>query len=103
MSNMSGYQFKWTLIWWEMPLDTREARSAARRFKRRLFPSKMGPATLLAGNMRKGAALCSTNQARVKEMIGELPPDSRVAMLGITDKQYGLASVRWGAVRKAPR
>jgi hypothetical protein len=54
MTAISGFQFSWTLATWELPLDTAEARRAARLFLRRLNKYDN---SLLSGNSRRGTLL----------------------------------------------
>lgn len=93
---MTGYQFRWTLIQWDLPLDTAEAKRAARRLVRNV---RRAADSNLWGNARHGAALVMGDEDRARRIVGAVPPDAVVRFLGVTDKQLEQSSIVFGARR----
>ena len=96
----SAYQFRWTMITWELPLDTREARRLARWFITVVARREKQ----FIGNVRRGRAIVSCSESKLREELTAAcgcfpPPDGKVWLLGVTDKQYELSKKFWGARR----
>ena len=102
---MSALQFKHTLLHWVLPLDTTEDRAAARKFHARLRAKAYADygAPFAAGNSRKGTLLLHGSPEKVLGIIGAVPPDGEVRVIGVTDAQVGAGQSVLGAMRKAPK
>ena len=93
----SVYQFSWTLVSWNLPFDTKEAKRQARRVKRAIL-SRAARCSIW-GTARRGCALLMGGEEQARALIGEVPGDGEVRFLGLTDKQFEFQRVFWGKRR----
>ena len=91
----TGFNTRWTLLSWELPSDTRAARRDLARFHR-----KIGPLSRW-GTKATGATLVPVSPERMAELIGDAPPDSRISIVAVTDKQMERSTTTFGPRRSA--
>jgi CRISPR/Cas system-associated protein endoribonuclease Cas2 len=87
----------WTLVAWDIPLDTKAARREAARVKRLAWRSATDGHRW--GNRSKGAALVMRGLDYWIQRIGDGPPDGTITFLGVTDKQFELMTTLYGPAR----
>jgi len=99
----SGFQMTWTLIGYQLPTDTAEAKRGARQFRRVLLSLGAGKGTLQDFRLGRGVGLISCDYNRARKTLSEnVPPNGEVRCVPITDKQYEHSYIGWGKLKQTP-
>ncbi len=96
----NAYRIMWVLVLYDLPTDTKKNRKAAQRFRKKLIQSGF---SLFQFSMYIRHSPSRENAAvhikRVKQM---LPKFGKVAIMCITDKQFGAIELFHGQAAKEP-
>jgi CRISPR-associated protein Cas2 len=99
-----GQHTMWTLVLFDLPTDTKEARKDYTQFRKLLL--KNGFSMMQYSVYMRHHASSENASVHVKRVKNALPPDGEVRLLQITDKQFGNIQVFYGKkkrpVEKAP-
>ena len=99
-----GLHTMWTLVLFDLPTDTAQARKDYTRFRKLLLNN--GFAMMQYSVYMRHHASGENANVHLERVKRALPSDGEVRLLQITDKQFGRIQVfygnRRGAVEKAP-
>lgn len=88
----------WTLVLFDLPTDTKEARKDYARFRKHLL--KNGFSMMQYSVYMRHHASSENASVHVRRVKRALPPDGEVRVLQITDKQFGKIQVFFGKRKK---
>ena len=97
---LSGYRSMWTIVMFDLPVDTPSRRKAYTQFRKNLLSDgfmKLQYSVYARPSPSKETA--NVHLARIERW---LPCDGEVRVLEMTDKQYGLMKIFWGQKRRVP-
>ena len=89
----------WTLVLFDLPTDTKEARKDYTQFRKHLLNN--GFAMMQYSVYMRHHASSENAAVHIERVKRALPPDGEVRLLQITDKQFGRIQVFYGK-RKTP-
>jgi len=91
----------YSLVYYDAPNDTAEARRALRRFMRAIRKLDTGaPNDWKISKRGRGWSLLTRKpKATEAALLPLLPPDGELRIMGITDAQAAQCRVFWGALR----
>ena len=99
-----GQHTMWTLVLFDLPTYSKEARKDYTRFRKQLI--KNGFAMMQYSVYMRHHASGENANVHIERVKRALPPDGEVRLLQITDKQFGKIQVFYGkrkkSVEKAP-
>lgn len=95
---LSGYRCMWVLTMFDLPVDTKAARRAYARFRKKLLEDGFG--RLQYSVYVRHCASEENADVHANRVEKNLPPDGEVRVITITDKQYERMHVFWGKRRK---
>jgi CRISPR-associated protein Cas2 len=94
---ITGYNLTWLFVAYEVPHDTRDAKTAAAKFRRVLHREGYLP---WVRGCRVLIRHCGPNAQKQIELVRSLvPPNGEVKILQVTDKQFGRMENVWGKLR----
>ena len=96
-SRYNAYRIMWVLVFFDLPTDTKKERQQASLFRKRLL--KDGFTMFQFSIYLRHCASRENAQVHIKRVKSILPPLGHVAVLNITDKQFGMIELFYG--RKA--
>ena len=97
---VSSYATLWTHVYFNIPQDTKAAKTAARRFIKKV---RLMAGFQLVVSRGRGSCLMPVRYDRaVSELKAALPPDGELRLVPVTDKQVEKSSIFWGEMRKLP-
>lgn len=87
MERFSEYRIMWVLVFFDLPTDTKKEKKAASDFRKKLIADGF---VMFQFSMYMRHCLSSENAAvHIKRVKSFLPPLGHVAILCVTDKQFG--------------
>ena len=84
----------WVLVFFDLPTDTKKERRQASLFRKRLL--KDGFTMFQFSIYLRHSASRENAQVHIKRVKSFLPPLGHVAILNITDKQFGMIELFYG-------
>jgi len=90
----------WLVAMFDLPTDTKAARKAYARFRKRLMQD--GFALMQYSVYIRHCASEENADVHIKRVESFLPNDGEVRLITITDKQFERMRVFWGKKRKPP-
>ena len=84
----------WVLVFFDLPTDTKKERKQASLFRKRLM--KDGFTMFQFSIYLRHCASRENAQVHIKRVKSFLPPLGHVAILNITDKQFGMIELFYG-------
>lgn len=94
MNLISGYRVMWTLVMFDLPVTTAEARRAYTRFRKSLLEQGF---VMLQYSVY---ARCNDSEEKAETIAdrvrSNLPPKGQIRLLQLTDKQFGRMQVFFG-------
>ena len=100
-----GYRTVWVIALFDLPTDTKEARSDYRQFRSFLLDD--GFVMLQYSVYARHCASEENAAVHQKRIRAAVPPDGEVRILLMTDRQFGRMEIYCGAIRQpvepAPR
>jgi CRISPR-associated protein Cas2 len=84
----------WVLVFFDLPTDTKKERKQASLFRKRLI--KDGFTMFQFSIYLRHCASRENAQVHIKRVKSFLPPLGHVAILNITDKQFGMIELFYG-------
>ncbi len=99
-SRLNQYRCMWVLVFFDLPTETRSERKAATRFRKQLLDDGFGMFQFSIYSRfcasRENAAL------HIKRTKNNLPKKGKVAVMQITDKQFGMIELFHGQKETLP-
>ena len=92
-----GYRSVWIIAMFDLPTDTKQARSGYRRFREALLTD--GFVMLQFSVYARHCASEENAAIHRKRIKSALPTDGEVRIMRITDKQFGRMERYFGAIR----
>ena len=92
-----GYRTVWIIALFDLPTDTRQARSDYRKFREALL--KDGFVMLQYSVYARHCASEENAAVHRKRVKSALPPDGEVRIMLMTDKQFSRMEIFCGAIR----
>ena len=89
----------WTLVLFDLPTDTKEARKDYTRFRKHLL--KNGFTMMQYSVYMRHHASTENAAVHIKRVRNALPYDGEVRVIQITDKQFGKIQVYFGKRKKS--
>ena len=93
-SRYNAYRIMWVLVFFDLPTDTKKERKQASLFRKRLI--KDGFTMFQFSIYLRHCASRENAQVHIKRVKSILPPLGHVAILTITDKQFGMIELFYG-------
>ncbi len=90
----NAYRIMWVLVFFDLPTDTKKERKQASLFRKRLL--KDGFTMFQFSIYLRHCASRENAQVHIKRVKSFLPPLGHVAILNITDKQFGMIELFYG-------
>lgn len=86
MRSLSGYRIMWLMLYFDLPVSTKSNRDEYTRFRNFLLDEGF-EMTQFSVYMRHCASK-EHSEAQVKRIEKQLPPEGKVYLINITDKQF---------------
>ena len=90
----NAYRIMWVLVFFDLPTDTKKERKQASLFRKRLL--KDGFTMFQFSIYLRHCASRENAQVHIKRVKSILTPLGHVAILNITDKQFGMIELFYG-------
>lgn len=87
INRLSEYQIMWVMVFFDLPTDTAKNRKEAATFRKRLMND--GFTMFQFSIYMRHCASKENSEVHVKRVKSMLPPEGKVGILCITDKQFG--------------
>ncbi|MGO3706904.1 MAG: CRISPR-associated endonuclease Cas2 [Mesonia hippocampi] len=93
-SRLNQYRSMWVLVFFDLPTDTKTERKAASRFRKQLLDDGFG---MFQFSIYTRFCASRENAAvHIKRAKNNLPKKGKVAIMQITDKQFGMIELFHG-------
>ena len=93
-SRLNQYRCMWVLVFFDLPTETRKDRKVATRFRKNLLDD--GFAMFQFSIYMRFCASRENAQVHMKRVKNALPKNGKVAIMQITDKQFGMIELFHG-------
>lgn len=96
-SRINQFRAMWVLVFFDLPTNTRKERKVASQFRDRLLKSGFG-----MFQFSIYIRFCPSREnadVHIKRIKSNLPKDGHVAVLRITDKQFGMIEIFQGTLK----
>ncbi|MDN6343145.1 MAG: CRISPR-associated endonuclease Cas2 [Lactococcus lactis] len=94
LSRLNQYRSMWVLVFFDLPTETRSERKAATRFRKQLLNDGFG---MFQFSIYSRFCASRENAAvHIKRTKQNLPKKGKVAVMQITDKQFGMIELFHG-------
>ncbi len=90
----------WVLVFFDLPTETKKDRKQAGLFRKRLI--KDGFTMFQFSIYARHCASRENAQVHIRRVKSILPPKGHVAILSITDKQFGMIELFYAGSEKEP-
>jgi CRISPR-associated protein Cas2 len=95
---LSEYRIMWLFVFFDLPTTTAEERSTAGKFRRNLLRDGF---TMFQYSIYKRPCGSRENMnVHIENVRSFFPPGGFVAIMNITDKQFGMMELYYGGKRK---
>ena len=94
-SRLNQYRSLWVLVFFDLPTETRKDRKVANKFRKQLLGD--GFSMFQFSIYMRFCASRENAAVHVKRTKINLPPKGKVGIMSITDKQFGMMEVFYGA------
>jgi CRISPR-associated protein Cas2 len=94
LNRLNAYRIMWVLVFFDLPTDTKKDRKQASLFRKRLI--KDGFTMFQFSIYMRHCASRENAQVHIKRVKNFLPPLGHVALMQITDKQFGMIELFYG-------
>ena len=100
LSRLNQYRCMWVLVFFDLPTETKVERSAATRFRKKLLDDGFG---MFQFSIYTRFCASRENAAvHIKRAKNNLPKKGKVAVMQITDKQFGMIELFHGKKEVEP-
>lgn len=93
-SRLNQYRSMWVLVFFDLPTETKRDRKVAARFRKNLLDD--GFSMFQFSIYTRFCASRENARVHIKRVKLNLPRDGHVAILSITDKQFGMIELFYG-------
>lgn len=100
INRLSEYQIMWVMVFFDLPTDTAKNRKEAASFRKRLMND--GFTMFQFSIYMRHCASKENSEVHVKRVKSMLPPEGKVGILCITDKQFGEITIFESQQSKPP-
>jgi CRISPR-associated protein Cas2 len=98
-NRLNAYRIMWTLVMYDLPTETKKQRKLAARFRKDLQQDGF---QMFQFSMYIRHSSSSENAAvHLNRVKRSLPPEGKVGILQITDKQFGQMEIFYGKKEQA--
>ena len=94
LDRLNQYRIMWVIVFFDLPTETRKDRKNASLFRKKLIQD--GFTMFQFSIYMRHCASRENAEVHIKRVKMALPPNGHVAILQITDKQYGMIDVYLG-------
>ncbi len=98
---LNAYRIMWLFVMFDLPVETKTQRKAATDFRKKLL--KDGFSMLQFSIYIRHCPSLESGTVHIYRVEKNLPPDGKVSILTVTDKQFGLIKNFWGKTGKASK
>ena len=95
---LNAYRIMWLFVFFDLPTETKKDRRNAQQFRKNLL--RNGFTMMQFSVYLRHSASSESADVHEKRIKRLLPPLGKVAILRITDKQYGNMMNFWGKLEK---
>ena len=99
-SRLNQYRSMWVLVFFDLPTETRTERKAATRFRKELLND--GFAMFQFSIYMRFCASRENATVHIRRAKNALPKKGKVAIMQITDKQFGMIELFYGQKEVEP-
>lgn len=97
----NAYRIMWVLVLYDLPTDTKVNMKAASQFRKRLLDDGF---SLFQFSMYVRHCPSRENaEVHIKRVKGMLPKEGKVAIMSITDKQFGEIEIFYARNKETPK
>lgn len=97
---LSSYRIMWLFVIFDLPTDTERAKKAYVRFRKGLLDD--GFAMMQYSVYVRHCASKESLEVHVRRVKSMIPNEGRIAIMQVTDKQFGAIEHLWGKAVKEP-
>ena len=97
---LSGYRSMWTIVMFDLPVDTKQSRKDYAQFRKHLLQDGFFKLQYSVYARPAPSKECAT--VHIQRLEHWLPPQGEVRVLEMTDKQFELMRIFWGKKRRPP-
>jgi CRISPR-associated protein Cas2 len=94
-SRLNQYRSLWVLVFFDLPTETRKDRKLATKFRKQLLDD--GFSMFQFSIYMRFCASRENAEVHTKRTKKNLPPKGKVGIMCITDKQFGMMELFYGA------
>ena len=96
LDRLNAYRIMWVMVFFDLPTETKKDRKLASRFRKQLLDD--GFTMFQFSIYLRHCASRENAQVHIKRTKRNLPPNGKVGILEITDKQFGRMELFHGMV-----
>ena len=100
LSRLNQYRIMWVMVFFDLPTNTTKERKQASLFRKRLV--KDGFSMFQFSIYTRHCPSRENAQVHIKRVKSFLPPDGYVAIMQITDKQFGMIELFYAKEASKP-
>lgn len=100
-SRLNQYRCMWVMVFFDLPTERKIDRKRASRFRRQLLQDGFG--MFQYSIYIRFCASRENAQVHIKRVKSFLPKNGKVAVMQITDKQFGMIELYHGIKEMAPK
>src|SRR5690606_36170751 len=97
---LSSYRIMWIFVIFDLPTDTERARKAYVRFRNGLLDDGFG--MMQYSVYVRHCASKESMEVHIRRVKSMIPNEGRIAIMQVTDKQFGSIEHLWGKAVKDP-
>jgi CRISPR-associated protein Cas2 len=96
----NSYRIMWLFVFFDLPVGTDDERKLATGFRKALLED--GFEMMQFSVYIRACPSRENMEVHIKRIKSSVPPEGKVSMLSVTDKQFSMIINYWGAVPKKP-
>lgn len=100
LTRLNQYRCMWVLVFFDLPTETKADRKAASKFRKQLLDDGFG--MFQFSIYTRFCASRENATVHIKRTKNNLPKNGKVAMMQITDKQFGMIELFHGKKEVPP-
>lgn len=93
-SRLNQYRSLWILVFFDLPTETKKDRQVATRFRKHLLDD--GFTMFQFSIYLRFCASKENAEVHTKRLKNNLPPQGKIGLMQVTDKQFGMMEIFYG-------